>query len=324
MNQRVNVIVLNYNGADHLPACLVSLQGQSHRSVDIMVADNGSRDGSRGIAQGLGIRFLDMGSNYGFSHTNNAAAALCKGDLIFFVNNDMRFDPRCVELLATAFSSDPNLFASDPMQLNWAGSRVVHGRTRISPNGLGSWFPLVRVDYTAPAQENCSVPWGCAGSLMVDRQKFLALGGFDETFFLDCEDLDLCWRAWMRGWPTVHVPEAHLYHKVGATVVSMKGGEAPLRIPEWRGVGFEQNFLRFLSKTMSPPNLGLFVACKVLQTCALALRGEPKRASILAKALVRAAELWPSTWSERRGVQQTSIRTGEDVLRAFLRDGDLH
>ncbi len=324
MNQRVDVIVLNYNGADHLPACLVSLQRQSHRSVDIMVADNGSRDGSRGIAQGLGIRFLDMGSNYGFSHTNNAAAAHCKGDLIFFVNNDMKFDPRCVELLATAFSSDPNLFASDPMQLDWEGSCVVHGRTRISPNGLGSWFPLVRVDYTAPAQGNCFVPWGCAGSLMVDRKKFLALGGFDETFFLDCEDLDLCWRAWMRGWPTVHIPEARLYHKVGATVGSMKGGEAPSRIPEWRGVGFEQNFLRFLSKTMSPPHLGLFVGCKLLQTCALAFRGEPKRASILAKALVKAAELWPSTWSERRGVHQTSIRTGEDVLRAFLRDGDLH
>lgn len=316
----IDIVVLNYNGARHLPACISSLQGQTYPALRILVADNGSRDGSTRVAKEHGVEVLEVGANLGFSRTNNRAAHLCDGELVFFVNNDMRFDRRCVEELVATFETHPGLFAADPKQMDWEGSKVVHGRTRISHGGLGSWFPLVSVDYTAPSRGTCLVPWGCAGSLMVDRRKFLALGGFDETFFLDCEDLDLCWRAWMRGWATVFVPEALVYHRVGATAASIEPGETPTGIPEWRSVGLEQNFLRFVIKTMAPPGLTLFVGCKLLQAGALAVGGQWRRATILAKALLGALELTASTWSERQRVRAWSIRSAEEILAAFLRD----
>lgn len=76
--------------------------------------------------------------------------------------------------------------------------------------------------------------------MLVRRKRLLELGGFDETFFMDFEDIDLCWRAWLRGWSSVHVPDASLRHRVGA--VTHAG------IVTRRLVSSHHNLLRFALK----------------------------------------------------------------------------
>mgnify|MGYP001606185629 CR=1 FL=1 len=61
-------------------------------------------------------------------------------------------------------------------------------------------------------------------AMLVRRSMFLELGGFDETFFMEYEDLDLCWRAWLRGWSSVYVPEATLRHRVGTVTTAAVSG----------------------------------------------------------------------------------------------------
>ena len=65
--------------------------------------------------------------------------------------------------------------------------------------------------------------------MLVRRERLLELGGFDETFFMDFEDLDLCWRAWLRGWASVYVPDAVVRHRVGA-VPDGGGPDATARV----------------------------------------------------------------------------------------------
>ena len=62
--------------------------------------------------------------------------------------------------------------------------------------------------------------------MLVRASMLLELGGFDETFFMDFEDIDLCWRAWLRGWESVYVPDAWVRHRVGAvtTTAVCRGG----------------------------------------------------------------------------------------------------
>ena len=78
--------------------------------------------------------------------------------------------------------------------------------------------------------------------MLVRGRRHLELGGFDETFFMEWEDLDLCWRAWLRGWPTIYVPGASLRHRVGAVT----SGEVAPR----RAVSSHHNILRFALKLL--------------------------------------------------------------------------
>lgn len=219
-NPLISVIVLNYNGKDLLPDCLSSLCNQSYLDFEIIVADNGSTDESKQIVCRYNtVKFLELGRNYGFGKGNNLAAKSAKGEYIFFVNNDMRFDKDCVWELVKVIKEDENIFAVDATQYNWEGTRIIHGKTLLlkKKKFFTTFLPFFEIDYTGKSNSPVPILYGCAGSLMVRENLFHKLGGFDETFIFDCEDLDLCWRAWMDGWKIIYVPSAYIYHKGSAS-----------------------------------------------------------------------------------------------------------
>src|SRR5580765_8555344 len=90
---RVSVIIVNWNGAGHLRVCLPSLALQSFESLEIIVVDNRSSDDSAEVAGSLKVRWLPLEENLGLAPALNRGAAIARGDLLLFVNNDMRFDP---------------------------------------------------------------------------------------------------------------------------------------------------------------------------------------------------------------------------------------
>lgn len=306
---RVSVIILNYNGAHLLPPCIESLKQQDYPDMEIIVADNASTDKSIEVAKKYGVKILQMAKNMGFSYTNNATAKSASGELIFFVNNDMRFEPDCISELVKAIKSDETIFACDPMQYNWEGTQINHEATRISKSGLANWFPFISVEYIDRPQEIADIPWGCAGSLMVRKNMFLELDGFDETFFLDGEDLDLCTRAWMKQWRTVYVPGARLYHMVGG---SFK------KTPEWRLLSGEKNFVRFVLKVMSKKLIIVFLSAKLLQSIGWLFLGDSRRSKIILKAFVINILSLPEIMALRKEVLSGSKLNGEEVLKQFL------
>ena len=94
---------------------------------------------------------------------------------------------------------------------------LVHARARSDAGRfLRQLLPGYRIDLTVPAESARSTVCANGGAMLVRRERMLELGGFDETFFMDFEDIDLCWRAWLRGWPSVYVPDAFVRHRVGA------------------------------------------------------------------------------------------------------------
>ena len=123
---------------------------------------------------------------------------------MLLLNNDVALEPDCIELLAAALDADGARFAADPTQLDWAGEHVIHARRRSRRGRLAARVPprpAPRPGRRRPtASRRRSARNGAA--MLVRRSLFLELGGFDETFFMEWEDLDLCWRAWLRGWPT--------------------------------------------------------------------------------------------------------------------------
>ena len=122
--------------------------------------------------------------------------------------------------------------------------------------------------------------------MAVNRAWFDTAGGFDEKFFMEWEDLDLCWRAWMRGWPTVYVPAARLRHRVGAVT----GPEMRSR----RGASSHHNLMRFALKCLPPAAAGRMLAGELLRL--------PAHPRLIAPSLGSVTRELPAILAERRAL----------------------
>ena len=228
-----SAIIVNWNGAEHLRTCLPSLREQSYEPLEIVVVDNASSDGSREVAERHGARWLPLKQNMGLAPALNRGAASARGELLLFVNNDMRFDRDFVAHLADMLEADGDIFAADGRQYNWEGSAVGHAATRLSrrrPDGTTS-VELVPglYFYQQPSAEQTDVFMASAASMLVQRKKFEALGGCDERLPRGYEDAEICWRAWLRSWRVVYAPGAVCWHRVGASGRSREGARRNFR-----------------------------------------------------------------------------------------------
>jgi GT2 family glycosyltransferase len=309
----VSIVICNFNGAEVLLECLKSLIDQQYERKEIIVVDNGSTDASVEVLKSLGVKFFEMGTNRGMARAFNVGSSIAKGDLLFFVSEDMRFDKGCIGSLVEEFLSiGPSLFAADPMQLDWLGEKVIHGVTTVGPGKIASWLPFFRVSFVDGAPRRAFVPWACAGSIMVRGNMFRELGGFDGAFFLDMEDIDICSRAWMRGWKTVFTPRGYLYHRVGlgaSKMVAPKG---------WRQVSAERNMMRFALKTMNIKKVLMFVVAKTSLFALLSAKGDP-RSYWIARSFTWNVTNLKSTWLRRKSILLSSVKRADEVLLEFSR-----
>jgi GT2 family glycosyltransferase len=212
----VTVVVGNYNGEHLLPDCLRSLDAQSLRPSEIFVVDGSSSDRSESVASELGATFVAEPNN-GLGYLYNRGVELAETDYVFLANNDIALRPDCLEDLAKALDDHPAAFAADACQYDWSAENRIHALTTLAPGGwLREYLPGLHLDHNVRA--DAVTPTVCANgaAMLVRRSMFRDLEGFDETFFMEWEDLDLCWRAWACGWSTLYVPTAVVRHRVGA------------------------------------------------------------------------------------------------------------
>jgi GT2 family glycosyltransferase len=276
MDADVTVVIGNHQGETVLDECLASVAMQARPVREVIVADGASTDRSRSIAERHGALFLPF-PNLGLGYLYNRGVEAARAEYILLLNNDVALDVRCVQLLTEQLDADQTRFAADPTQFDWTANHVIHARTTVGPGRLTREFiPGLHLDPVVPA--NTVVPTVSANgaAMLVRRSMFLELGGFDETFFMEWEDLDLCWRAWLRGWSSVYVPEATLRHRVGAVT---SDAVAPRR-----STSSHHNLMRFALKCLPATT-----AAKVLLGELLRLPAHPR--TIGAGSVRVAAEL---------------------------------
>jgi GT2 family glycosyltransferase len=298
----VAAVIGNYEGAAVLPDCLASLEHQTLRPGRVIVVDAGSTDESAAVATAAGATVV-VAPNLGLGFLYNRGAEAAAGaEYLLLLNNDVSLDPRCVEFLAEALDADETRFAADPTQLDWAGARVIHARTTLSRGRLlREFIPGLHLDPVVPAES--LVPTLCAhgAAMLVRSSQYAELGGFDETFFMEWEDLDLCWRAWTRDWASVYVPDARVRHRVGAVTT-------PARRPK-RAASSHHNLVRWALKCLPAA-----VAARVVLGELLRLPRHPRAVGLGLAAVVK--EL-PEIRRERSrlGVDRKRF---EEIEKAYL------
>lgn len=210
----LSVAIPNWNGEQILPQCLSALRraydmAGLNSSLDIVIADDQSTDHSAEIVRRdfPEVQWINMPQRSGFGVTANTAVGACSHDYVLLLNNDV--------LLAEDFFvhwsrhfENPETFSVASWMLRWDRKTVDSGRrVAVWDKGLIRHWVVEDRGVVAPSL------YACGGASVYDRQKFLAVGGFDPLFKpMYTEDFDLSYTAWKRGWPTLYEPRCVAYH----------------------------------------------------------------------------------------------------------------
>ncbi len=243
---RPAVYIPNFNGAAHLRRTLRSLREQSV-AVDVVVADNGSVDGSVEMLREefTEVTALALGANLGFGAAINHAVRERPADQLVLLNNDAVAEPRFVEALLERAADGVEMVAGvlvqerDPALIDSAG--VLADRT------------LMGFDYLhgEPAEAALSAPdplGPTGGAALYRRDAFEAVGGFDERIFLYYEDLDLALRLAAAGGRCRLAGEARALHAYSASLGAASGAK-------YAHTGWSRGYMLRRYGVMSHPGL---------------------------------------------------------------------
>ena len=213
-----SVVIPNWNGALHLPTCLSSLRLQRSRSMEVIVVDNASTDGSLELLTRdyPEVRRLALESNHGFTGACNAAIRVAQGAIVVLLNNDTEAAPDWLAEIQTAFQRYPDA--------GMVASKIMLFDRRDTFHTAGDLFctdgvPANRGVWTQDAGQYKEgyVFSACGGAAAYRRGMLQQVGLLDESFFFSFEDIDLAWRAQLQGWRAVYAPRAVVYHRLSAT-----------------------------------------------------------------------------------------------------------
>jgi N-acetylglucosaminyl-diphospho-decaprenol L-rhamnosyltransferase len=224
---KIDVVVVAYNSSEHLRACVEPLARLDN--VRVIVADNASIDDSLGSVDDLPITTLALGRNGGFAHGCNAGWRAGEGEYAMFLNPDARISGEALRSLADVLDASPDVGAVAPLIRHDDGTLEYSQRRypRLRSTYAQALF-LHRLAPTAPwtdelvrdeeAYEHPTDPdWVTGAALMIRRSLLEEIGGFDEGFFMYCEDIDICKRVRERGYALRFEPSATMTHVGGAS-----------------------------------------------------------------------------------------------------------
>ncbi|MGB2401939.1 MAG: glycosyltransferase [Akkermansiaceae bacterium] len=215
-NKSLCLAVLNYNGVHHLEILLPTLE-KACANIDcpteIVVLDNQSTENDVDWVRQHhpNVKCVVAEENdYLFSY--NAFIKSIDHDVVVILNNDIRVSDSFLQPLIDHLEM-PDVFAVSSRTYEWEGEEISSGPSDLSfKDGLYGW----RFDRSR--QELCYTLFTSGACMAVDRDKFLKLGGFCRLYHPGyCEDLDICFRAWRRGWKSIYEPASVVWHREHAS-----------------------------------------------------------------------------------------------------------
>lgn len=257
----VSVVVLNYNGLRHLETCFDSLLSLDYpkERLELMLVDNGSSDGSLDfMREGFPtVRLVETGSNLGFAAGNNYGAERATGEYVALLNNDTRVEPDWLSELVRSLLADEErgVVCTSSLMLDWDGKTIDFYSGALNFHGFG-FQPSYGLPVDAVEPQHRELLFACGGSMLIQRDVFLEVGGFDPDFFAFFEDVDLGWRLWILGHRITMTPTAITYHRHHGTA----SGVANHR---WQVI-YERNALYTLYKNYEQPNLDRILPAALL------------------------------------------------------------
>jgi N-acetylglucosaminyl-diphospho-decaprenol L-rhamnosyltransferase len=224
-------VVINYDSGAHLRNCLAELSAAAGEApADFIVVDNASTDESLdGVPRDYpAVQLIQNAKNLGYGTACNEGFRTTAAQFVCFLNPDVVPEPGSLSAMAAAMAEHPDVGVIGPRLNNPDGSR--YPSCRVVPslsvavghavfglltenNRFTRAYQLLDGDHAA-AQE---VDWVSGAAMMVRREAFEQVGGFDESYFMYVEDVDLCSRLRHAGWKAMYYPQAQMMHHVAGS-----------------------------------------------------------------------------------------------------------
>jgi O-antigen biosynthesis protein len=247
----ISVVIPSRNGRELLAAQMPGILREIEPfASEVIVVDNGSDDGTAEWLRTACPRGrIDVSREpLSFARAVNRGIALARFSHVCLLNNDMLVEAGFFQALRQAFDEVPSLFCATAQIRFPAGVRREEtGKAVMAQTGPED-FP-VRCDEPLPGEDGTYVLYGSGGCSLYDVAKLRALGCVDEVYEpAYVEDLDLGYRAWQRGWPTVFVAGAVVEHRHRATTRRYYTEEQLETV-------LEVNYLKFLARSVARRSL---------------------------------------------------------------------
>ena len=225
----VTAVVVNWNGKHYLEQCLRSILDQVPPPAEVILADNHSTDGSAEfVAERFpSVRVIDTGENLGPGRARNVGVEHATSERVLLVDNDVVMRPGALASMTAAFDAQPDAGLVSARSLCHDDADVVH-YDGADQHYLGL---LVLRNFYRPLADAVA-PSGSLGAaaalcVMVDRARYLEVGGFHEELFFYFEDTEFSWRLRLAGFELWLAPDAHVLHRGGTAGLSLRSG-APM------------------------------------------------------------------------------------------------
>lgn len=259
MDPIISFIIVNYNTCDLLAQCLNSIREKvTGISYEIIVVDNASSDGSSYMLKSIfsEVRLLQNNKNTGFGHANNLGVSISKGKYVLLINSDAVLQEDIATPLAAFLESHPHVGAVGPNVFLPNGTKqskicgfmpsliklIMDSLLLSTVFSKASSFNGVYLEN--PTKGQTPVGWISGVCMLIRKQAYDQVNGFDISYFLYMEDIDLCRRLTLMGWNIFHLNEYNITHHCGASSPSDK---ARLR----NNILQQRHFLIFISTFFS-------------------------------------------------------------------------
>ena len=239
-----SIIILNYNGLKHLPICLSSLVKQSYHNYEIILVDNASTDKSVEFLRSNfpNIKVIVNNKNDGTAGGFNFGAGYAKGNYILFLANDLEVNVDLLERLIEGIEKSEDIAICTAKMYKFDNRKIIDfAGFKLDIFGFPFIFGHNEIDTGKYDKVRDAAPTGTC--LLIKKDIFEKVGGFDDKFFTLADELDLWWRIRLLGYRSVINHKAIVYHKAGATLLREK--RARLRFYS------EKNTIRMLLKNYS-------------------------------------------------------------------------
>ncbi len=221
----LSIITVSYNASEFIEEYLLSLQKHLPKQTEVIIVDNNSQDDTvQKIRKYSFVQLIENPVNSGFSRGCNMGAAKARGEYLLFLNHDIKINEGAVEEMIGYFKTHPEVGLVGPQLVEPSGmtqQSVTHFPTlmgAVQEYILGQKNKYTQYSLSGKGAVEVDAVYGAAMLLL--RDSFHRLGGFDERYFLFYEDIDLCKRIHQLGKKVIYLPSARFGHVVGG---SMKG-----------------------------------------------------------------------------------------------------
>ena len=230
----VSVVIVTLDGRHHLERCLPALFATTGARLEVVVVDNGSRDGTLEWLEASWpqVKVIPLANNLGFGEANRRGIAAARSEWIALLNNDTEVEPGWLEALLRPMLTDPSIAAACSVL------ELMHHPGVLNAHGGGmSWLgygfdrafgrPLSMLA-DEPLLHDVIFP--TAAAMLMRRSDFDAVGGFDRAFLMYHEDVDLGWRWTLAGRRVVVARDSRVRHAFGGTTATRHGEASRARM----------------------------------------------------------------------------------------------